>query len=300
MRLGVDAYYNYRIAGTQSYLNDLYKQREAAIEKLKAATKYNSTQQLLDKYGGSSPKPSPSQAEKRQSMGGQNKPAAPRGGRTGIAPPPTANIPGRQASSVPSSPQITQFQRTEPVTPVRPTSRQAGTASPTEEFAPNAFSAPLHPPPPAAPEYAPENPRWYDRILDVVLGEDETQPKNRIVLICKNCRLVNGQAPPGTRHLEEVGKWRCSECRTANGSESETSQMIRKVAESKGRSVTNSESGASLGAAKHSAVSDDGETEEMQEIERETSEVPANDGASEEESPPAGSTRSKVRQRRKA
>lgn len=52
IRSALDAYFNYRISNSQSQLNDLYKQRETTIERLKTATKYNSTQQLLDKYGG--------------------------------------------------------------------------------------------------------------------------------------------------------------------------------------------------------------------------------------------------------
>lgn len=58
---------------------------------------------------------------------------------------------------------------------------------------------------------------WYDRVLDLLLGEDENNPKNRMALICQNCRLVNGQAPPGTKTLADLGKWRCYGCRTLNG-----------------------------------------------------------------------------------
>ena len=60
---------------------------------------------------------------------------------------------------------------------------------------------------------------WYDRILDALLGEDETQPKNRLALICNECRLVNGQAPPGIRTLEDIGRWRCGGCGAWNGKE---------------------------------------------------------------------------------
>ena len=56
VRTALDAYYNYRVSNSQNYLNELTKQREATIEKLKSATKYNSTQQLLDKYGGDTTK----------------------------------------------------------------------------------------------------------------------------------------------------------------------------------------------------------------------------------------------------
>ena len=74
--------------------------------------------------------------------------------------------------------------------------------------------------------------------MDVLLGEDETLPKNRIVLICKQCRLVNGQAPPGVKQLEDVGTWRCSGCGVVNGDESDATKLVadikRKVASERG------------------------------------------------------------------
>ena len=70
---------------------------------------------------------------------------------------------------------------------------------------------------------------WYDRILDVLLGEDEALAKNRIVLICFNCRLVNGQAPPGVTSLEEVGRWKCGECHAWNGAENKAAQVLKEV-----------------------------------------------------------------------
>jgi hypothetical protein len=67
---------------------------------------------------------------------------------------------------------------------------------------------------------------WYDRILDALLGEDETQPKNRLALICSECRLVNGQAPPGAKNLEDVGRWRCSGCHAWNGKEKPREDVV--------------------------------------------------------------------------
>ena len=67
--------------------------------------------------------------------------------------------------------------------------------------------------------------------MDVLLGEDETLPKNRLALICKQCRLVNGQAPPGVKRLEDVGKWRCSGCGAMNGEESEAKKIVAEVQE---------------------------------------------------------------------
>lgn len=223
VRTAMDAYFNYRIANAQNQLNSLVKQREATIQKLKTATKYDSTQQLLDKYGGTPQKrkPSPQPSKRKSGGGGPSNQSTPQG-RTGFVPPPTANIPGRTPPR-PATPQSAP--RLGPPQPF-----PGGVAGPSEEFAPNAFTAP--PPPglqPAATEYATAGPKWYDRILDVVLGEDESQAKNRVVLICKHCRLVNGQAPPGTRSLEEVGKWRCSACHAWNGVESEERKILKGI-----------------------------------------------------------------------
>lgn len=109
-----------------------------------------------------------------------------------------------------------------------PSASDALSPTTSAEFAPNAFAA--------VPQYAPgqEGPRWYDRILDVLLGDDETLPRNRLALICRQCRLVNGQAPPGTASLEDVGKWRCSVCGTMNGEESETSRIMANLRDPSG------------------------------------------------------------------
>ncbi|MCJ1463186.1 hypothetical protein MMC07_001791 [Pseudocyphellaria aurata] len=231
VRLGLIKYYNYRTSKLQTLLDELQKQRDTTIEKLKSATKYNTTQELLKKYGGS---PIP----KTKSVGASEGKPTPKGGNSGtpnsgrtlFAPPPTANIPGRAGPlSLPGTPQ-----QSSPLT--RTSSGQTGRVSnssaraPSQQpitslresadFAPNAFAA--------APQYARsgEGPRWLDRLVDVLLGEDESLPKNRLALICRNCRLVNGQAPPGAKRPEDVGRWRCGECGTLNGEEMEATKLV--------------------------------------------------------------------------
>lgn len=83
-------------------------------------------------------------------------------------------------------------------------------------------------PPPPTTSYE-QAPHWYDRILDVLLGEDETAAKNRLVLLCSKCRLVNGQAPPGVKTLEELGRWRCNGCGSWNGVESEGAKVVKEI-----------------------------------------------------------------------
>ncbi|KAL1851461.1 hypothetical protein Plec18167_008652 [Paecilomyces lecythidis] len=224
VRAVASKFFEYQISKTQRHLDSLNAQRESTIEKLKVATKYNSTQQLLEKYGGESPKPTPPKGGERpkQREQGNRQETPQQGGRTGLPPPPTANIRRPQ-----EQPQL-------PATPVR--SPQNGGPSPPPASFPAMQNIPRPPPSVDEPGFAPnafpapaqyhENPRWYDRLMDVLLGEDETLPKNRLALICSNCRLVNGQAPPGVKSLEEIGKWRCGGCGAWNGEESEAKKMI--------------------------------------------------------------------------
>lgn len=204
-------------------MDNLQQQRESKIAELKKATKYDSTQELLQKYGAG-PKQTPS---KQPQQGTKRKiNPLPQPPRTGIPPPPTANIPGRTSPQPPKVPQIGH--EIAPSSPPRQPLLSSATLSPISPgepgFAPNAFSVPS-----PSSHYVQES-HWYDRILDVLLGEDETLAKNRLALICSNCRLVNGQAPPGFKTLEEVGKWRCSSCGSWNGVESEAAKVVKDMA----------------------------------------------------------------------
>ncbi|KAJ5667707.1 uncharacterized protein N7477_006277 [Penicillium maclennaniae] len=215
--------FEYRISRTQRGVDDLQKQRDETIEKLKTATKYNSTQQLLEKYGGESPKPSP--ASKGTSE--KPKPVTPQQPR-GLPPPPTANI-RRPSSHQPQQPQpgdgTNQTPHQQHIYPNAPPSPPSHQPQPQDQpdFAPNAFPGQQGP-------YI-EQPHWYDRLLDVLLGEDEMQPRNRMAMICASCRLVNGQAPPGIKTPEELGRWRCGSCGNWNGVESETTKILSSLRE---------------------------------------------------------------------
>ncbi len=124
--------------------------------------------------------------------------------------PPTPTATNQRSGTLPPSTPATPHERP-PFKP--PPSLEAG-----EEFAPNAFG---RSPAPQFTQYEVQAsaPHWYDRVLDLILGEDEMAPKNRIALICKQCRLVNGQAPPGTESLAQLGTWKCMSCGAINGEE---------------------------------------------------------------------------------
>lgn len=216
--MGIDTYYTYRIDTASERLSVQQKERTKTIDKLKAATKYDSTQELLEKYGGAPSKPKKDSIPKTpQNLQKQTQGRQSMGGRQSIGPQP-------QISSQPTTPQSHQLQRTPPSHTIP---SPGGILPGQAEFAPNAFSAP---PQFAAGEAVVES-HWYDRILDVLLGEDEASPKNRVVLICQNCRLVNGQAPAGIKNLAELGKWRCYGCGTMNAVEDEAAKAVKEMKE---------------------------------------------------------------------
>ena len=225
VRQTISSYFEYRISHTEAHLEELNKQRDITIEKLKAATRYNSTQELLEKYGGVTPKPTPPNSAAKAKAGSKNNPPPTKPGqRTGIPPPPTANIPGRNALQQPPS---TPKQAPSNIDAVRQQQPRADTSSnmPSESFAPNAY--------PSQPQYH-DHPKWYDRLMDILLGEDETLARNRMALICQQCKLVNGQAPPGVRSVEELGQWKCAGCGSMNGTDNEAKKLVEEMTQRKG------------------------------------------------------------------
>uniref|UniRef100_A0A8H7N4P8 Endoplasmic reticulum junction formation protein lunapark n=1 Tax=Bionectria ochroleuca TaxID=29856 RepID=A0A8H7N4P8_BIOOC len=135
VRITLASYFSFRIDGLESRLKEYQEERTETIQKLKDATKYDSTMELIEKYGGVEGKPGQSKKkagpadaaspnsgpEGEKQADGERKGNTP--GRTSLPPPPTANIQRR------------------PVTP-----NQSGNLEPTAEFAPNAEHLPQSPP----------------------------------------------------------------------------------------------------------------------------------------------------------
>jgi len=70
---------------------------------------------------------------------------------------------------------------------------------------------------------------FLDRLLDLLVGEDENSPDHRYALICRHCRAHNGLAPPGETG-EDVG-YLCGRCGGWNGPDP---SKKGKVSQSKG------------------------------------------------------------------
>ena len=157
VRAAVDSFYQYRISKTQKYLDELHKQRESTIEKLKEATKYNSTQQLLEKYGGESPKPPPYSQQQSQEGAEDGRGSKRRGRDPATCAPLFPSPAGQDEQASPHHPRQIFRENTPahyPTTPIRspPPPQQPPALAPhpqTDEpgFAPNAF--PIPPPGPS-------------------------------------------------------------------------------------------------------------------------------------------------------
>lgn len=223
VRAALAGYYDYRIGTNRAYIKEVSTQRRSAIDRFKAATRYGETQQLLEKYGDEKRGRDKQGDDKDEDKAREAKDAKKRAPeqrqqmpmRTNLAPPPTANIqrPPPPQLQAPAQPQP-------PATPHAPSSPPPTGEPAFSPTAPGASAPAQYAAPPAAPQ-------WYDRLLDVLLGDDETKPVHRLALICTHCRLVNGQAPPGVRDLGELGRWRCAACKGWNGSvQSEVSKAL--------------------------------------------------------------------------
>lgn len=252
---------------------ELVEERTKTIEKLKTATKFNTTQSLLEKYGGGSEATDdgmmsrqtssmgghmPGQAQQRHQLQQQQQQQQQHSLRGGMPPPlissqkvqqkpsrapqpgphgpsgPVHNTPlGAFKDPVPDEPLTAQQLAIQEQLRAQQQLRPVG--PPGQLIPPTSSNRPSPEPPGTAPHIVQPFPQtgdyltpetavpiehhWYDRLFDVLLGEDETAAKNRYALICANpnCRMVNGLAPPGCRSLEDVGKWGCARCGAMNG-----------------------------------------------------------------------------------
>ncbi|PHH60169.1 hypothetical protein CDD81_2055 [Ophiocordyceps australis] len=212
VRYLVVAYYNFRTDGLSSRLKALQQERSRTIDKLKDATRYNSTLELLEKYGGDDQDEAKAALQSPETASSSDKAS-----NKAPGPPPTEKTPPTRVLLPPPPTANIQAQPRRDASP-----HAVAEVLPGAEFAPNAFSS-----------CASEQRNWYDRIFDVLLGEDAdpADARNRLALICHSCRRVNGLAPPGSRSLADVGLWRCMHCAAPNEADAEPDEGKRIVKE---------------------------------------------------------------------
>jgi len=198
---------------------EVLKQRlDAKIEELKEKSDYYNTQQLLERYDSKSTSP------KHPSEEFRNLPPL---------------QPNTQPLLKPSVDDLRQGQsgdlrqrgnsiRGNPM-PVLPPPITPSTFTPQPQnipaFHPSAFS------PPPSPTLAPQqhSKTFFDRVLDLLVGEDENAADHRYALICRHCRAHNGLAPPGERG-DSVG-YLCGRCGGWNGPEPNLQKQTSQSAE---------------------------------------------------------------------
>ncbi|KAI5778959.1 hypothetical protein EDC01DRAFT_634440 [Geopyxis carbonaria] len=218
----LDIYYSGRITSVENRLAELQSRQRDTIEQLKAATKYSTTQSLIEKYGGittihsSRPKGDPTEPSIASPI--------PQGSIRHHVTPPMEHVSEQKDTRL--SPDETQqdifhqqlLSPNRSGTPAQPRKPQS---PPQKEVLERVQSSRIHGHAQTSsihhiePEEA-TAPKWYDRLMDVIIGEDETSAKNRFALICQNCRMVNGLAPPGTRSMDDIDTWGCARCGAMN------------------------------------------------------------------------------------
>jgi endoplasmic reticulum junction formation protein lunapark len=189
-------WYSRRIEREMQERETLKGKLNLKLEELKEKNDYYTTQQLLQRYDAKSPAKTASSTtlppmDQSSSHLRQRIPQHP--------PPPSQSLP-------PVNPQ----QHTPILTPRPPPLNHLPTDDlNTPDFHPSAFTPPLSMSPAPGPR------TFLDRLLDLLVGEDETAPEHRYALICVRCRMHNGLAPPGEMP-GEVG-YLCARCGQWNG-----------------------------------------------------------------------------------
>ncbi len=240
LRRLIAKYYNWRLSrqGEEVYayreqnLETILTLQRSKVEELKAKTQFYSTQSLLDRFdpdsAPSSPKVStPTMARKSLGGGQRLSPGTPRIPYPQHLLSPEQRL--RQKESVQSlrarhslgredvdrESLETSFTQTVGDVGTVPTILDAGRVS--------LSPATTHP----LPQIAQRAPTFLDRVLELIIGEDETSPAHRYALICQKCFSHNGLAPAGTNDVDAARiKYACPCCGFVNGVDKERSDNI--------------------------------------------------------------------------
>uniref|UniRef100_A0A060THQ6 Endoplasmic reticulum junction formation protein lunapark n=1 Tax=Blastobotrys adeninivorans TaxID=409370 RepID=A0A060THQ6_BLAAD len=193
VRWALTRWYGWLSRTNDESLKALLAQRHEMVEELKQKTNFYSTQALLDRFDPDS-KPSKSdKTEKNEKLGKQEF---------------------KSNASVQSSGQ------------------KPGQTTKQGQASPGQTPGLQHPQVPLPQGINPQSarilkstqvayvPKWYDRILDLIVGEDEYSSRQRYALICRNCKVHNGLAQPGEAPEDVV--YICPHCGTLNGRPKET------------------------------------------------------------------------------
>lgn len=183
----------------------LRRQQEGKLEELKQKTGFYSTKAIVDRY---EPKKEPKKAAIKKQMPPGLKGVPPPTANVPRNLPPTANVPRPQAGAgnIPATANIPSQGNVPPKIPVpvevSPSDIQTAKASLSKAAASPVVAAPYQR-------------QWFDRVLDLLVGEDENAAQNRNALICSKCNNHNGLAPFG-KNASEI-RYKCPVCGEWNG-----------------------------------------------------------------------------------
>jgi endoplasmic reticulum junction formation protein lunapark len=192
---------------------------EEKIEELKEKSDYYNTQQLLERFDSKASPRSSLPDTLRESAQQQRHPQHDSSSND-LRQNPAVDTLRQRGNSKASLPPLPP--------PITPSTFSVPPPVPAQlnipQFHPSAFS-----PPPSPILPVQQQPKTFlDRVLDLLVGEDENAADRRYALICRHCRAHNGLAPPGER-AEEVG-YLCGRCGGWNGPEPNTQNHKTKPA----------------------------------------------------------------------
>ncbi|WVR04954.1 hypothetical protein IAU60_001966 [Kwoniella sp. DSM 27419] len=190
----------------ETHLRLLLTQQRKQVDEIKKATNYDSTRKLIERYDDAS-----------AGLMGSPNPQTPvqRRGQTPVTPTPAG---GAQKGQVPPQ----QLVKGPGGTPRAPGHLSGAGGTPaamgispdglTPEHA--AIAMQMHAIQPVLP--TPEK-RWYDRVVDSILGEDPSQAaQSKFALVCGECFRHNGLV--GSKYEWERMQWICPRCNHLNPS----------------------------------------------------------------------------------
>lgn len=207
--------------GNAEYISALRSQQQEKIEDLKQATNFYSTKALLERFDSNFEKTGKEKEKEKE-----KEKTARRKGRPDQQPPQDQDTKGLEINAQPENNAIAapDFEFAPNLPSLQPSpdphlQQQHPHAHPHahSDLLPQPLPLPLQPMQLGPVYNANYQPTWYDKILDIIVGEDEYSPKSRYALICENCRRHNGLAQPGELPMHVV--YICPQCGFRNGQE---------------------------------------------------------------------------------
>src|SRR5579859_203922 len=217
---------------------ELLKQRlEQKLEELKEKSDYYNTQQLLERYDS---KASPKSSTPDRFVDPTLPPhLQPKRSKESLRPRQSVETLRQRGSSKLPLPPLPP--------PINPATFQLAPPPQPQnspQFHPSAFSPP--PSPTLAPQH--QSKTFLDRVLDLLVGEDENAADHRYALICRHCRAHNGLAPPGERG-DQVG-YLCGRCGGWNGPDPNKPKSTTPAPEEKEKKSVSEEKSDDVSAGK--------------------------------------------------